>query len=60
MSAKRDDPASGTIENHPTAAISEWLTLAISFESGPAIRRRARHRHRRSRSTAIPRSSGCG
>ena len=35
MSAKRDDPASGTIENHPTAAISEWLTLAISLEGGP-------------------------
>jgi hypothetical protein len=23
------------IENHPTAAISEWLTLAISLEGGP-------------------------
>jgi hypothetical protein len=23
------------IENHPTAAISEWLTLAISLDSGP-------------------------
>lgn len=23
------------IENHPTVAISEWLTLAISLETGP-------------------------